>query len=326
MRITLSALFFIVFHSSSAHADGWAAKMFEGKTSHNFGTVPRGAQLSHRFEIRNVFAVPLEITQVRSSCGCATGKASKTALKPNERGYIDISMDGRRFQGEKTLTIYVTVGPKFISTAELKISATNRGDIVFNPNQVDFGVVSGSKPITKTIDIEYAGQLDWKIQQIVTEGTPFEAKVRQLYRRPGQIGYQVTVSFTPGSETGPIKKDLIVKTNDSSIPSFPILVEAMVQVPLSVTPANLDVGALTRGTPVEKRVIVRGSNPFRIERIDGAGTQVKVVGIQSNTERTLHTVTLQIQDNRVGAINQQIGFMTDQQREPVTLRVTGSVR
>ena len=50
-------------------------------------------------------------------------------------------MDARRFTGPKTVTIHVTVGPEYTSTATLQVSANSRSDVVFNPGEVNFGVV-----------------------------------------------------------------------------------------------------------------------------------------------------------------------------------------
>jgi uncharacterized protein (TIGR03067 family) len=103
----------------------WADKLFLGKggTSHDFGTVPPGAQLRHRFILKNIYKVPLEITGIRASCGCAMFAHTTKAIGPGEEGGIDVTLDTRRFRGPKTVSIYVTVGPVFVSTATLRITA-----------------------------------------------------------------------------------------------------------------------------------------------------------------------------------------------------------
>ena len=53
----------------------WAEKMFKDGVNHDFGSVARGAQLLHRFPIKNIYAVPLTITSLQSSCGCGTATA-----------------------------------------------------------------------------------------------------------------------------------------------------------------------------------------------------------------------------------------------------------
>jgi hypothetical protein len=103
----------------------WADRLFLGKggTSHDFGTVAPGAQLRHRFILKNIYKVPLEITGVRASCGCAMFAHTTKAISPGEEGGIDVTLDSRRFRGPKTVSIYVRVGPVFVSTAALRITA-----------------------------------------------------------------------------------------------------------------------------------------------------------------------------------------------------------
>src|SRR5208337_4896026 len=215
-----------------AHNHEWAEKLFaQGGTSHDFGNVPRGAVLSYRFPITNLYAVPLRITDVRISCSCVTATPSVQALQPKETGYINVTMDGRRFTGPKTVTIYVTVGPQYISTATLQVSANCRADIVFNPGQVVFGVVPSGQARTLPIDIEYAGALEWKITGIAEHTTPLETRLEQVYRRaPGQsaafeVGYRLHVTLKPNAPAGTGRWELLLQTNDPGSPTVPVLVE-----------------------------------------------------------------------------------------------------
>src|SRR5262249_24099025 len=144
----------------------WAEHMFKDGLVHEFGNVPRGAQLFHRFPITNIYAVRMEITGINPLCSCVTATATKTVLEPRETAYVEVSMDTRRFVNAKTVNIRVSVGPQFVSTAELRVSAFSRGDIVCNPSQINFGpVAQGTKP-TQALDVEYAGALDWQISEV----------------------------------------------------------------------------------------------------------------------------------------------------------------
>ena len=325
MRSTLAALGLLVF-SVSATAQGWANKLFQGKTTHDFGTVPRGTQLHHRFRITNIYAVNMEITNVRVSCGCASAQVGKRSLKPKEETYLDVNMDGLRFNGFKRLSIFVSVGPKFVSTAEIKISATTRGDIVCNPTHVDFGIIAPNQRISKSIDIEYAGRLDWKIQEVITRGTPFEVQVEQLYRRRGQIGYRLKVSLKSDVKAGLLKDAFQVRTNDATSPTFPVLVEANVQAALMVAPDRLSLGTVNKGTVIEKRLLVRGKVPFRIQKIDGTGEEIRVIEILPNRTGTLHNVKLRIRLNEPGRIRRDLTIQTDTLRTPVKVLFEADVQ
>src|SRR5947209_7555314 len=80
MRKAILTLLVVALGTSTAPAQGWAEKMFKEGLTHDFGTVPRGAQLFHKFTITNIYAVRMEITQVKSGCGCVTATATKRVL------------------------------------------------------------------------------------------------------------------------------------------------------------------------------------------------------------------------------------------------------
>src|SRR5262249_1560000 len=140
-NVGLAVLAWAVVTAAAPAQNRWADKMFKAGTTHDFGNVARGAQLFHRFQVTNIYAVPLDLMSTRASCGCVTITPSARTLKPRETGTIDVLMDARRFTGPKTVSIYVTVGPEYVSTATLQVSPNSRAHVVFNPGQPNFGGV-----------------------------------------------------------------------------------------------------------------------------------------------------------------------------------------
>ena len=140
-RKALLAFIVTAAAATAAPAQNWAEKMFPDGVTHDFGVVPHGAQLFHQFKIKNIYAVRMEITSITPGCGCVTATASKRVLEPNEEATLDVNMDARRFTGPKSVIVRVTVGPEFTSSADVKVSATSRADVVFNPGDVEFGAV-----------------------------------------------------------------------------------------------------------------------------------------------------------------------------------------
>src|SRR5262249_12532103 len=170
MRTAILALALVAVVAAAEPAqEAWATKMFKEGTAHDFGNVPRGTQLFHRFTVTNIYAVRMEITSVHVGCDCVRATAAKRVLEPRETTTIDVNMDAKRFTGSKTVTIRVTVGPEYTSTAELKVTANSRTDIVFNPSQVSFGSVTAGQTPDQTIEIEYAGKLEFKVSEVVAK-------------------------------------------------------------------------------------------------------------------------------------------------------------
>src|SRR4051794_10741440 len=101
---------------------------------------------------------------------------SKRILQPNEKATIHARMDGRRFSGHKSVAIWVTVGPHYISEVKLVVTAFSRDDLICVPDEVAFGSVERGQTPSATVNIEYLGPLAWQVREaIVPKGAPFEA-------------------------------------------------------------------------------------------------------------------------------------------------------
>jgi Protein of unknown function (DUF1573) len=317
--------------AAPAQNDNWANKLFTFKGGpqalyHDFGNVPFGSMLHHRFPIYNPWAIPIEITEIRVSCGCVTARVSKTILQPRETTYLEATMDTLRFKRpeSRTVSIHVSVGPQYISTATVQVSANARGDVVFNPGQVSFGVVAGGQTPARTIDVEYAGSLDWRLSEVITNDAPVDVVSEEMYRRPGQVGYRLRVTLKRDAPPGQLTATLLLKTNDPASPLVPVLVEATIQAPLTVLPPMLSLGTLKAGDTVSKRVIVKGAKAFTITGIEGQNDSVAVDWPPEASPQQI--LTVKYQAKTAGDFHQQLRIKTDLPQEPpVILKIEGNV-
>jgi hypothetical protein len=317
MRRWLLALVIVTLGSTVAQAQqAWAEKMFKDGTSHDFGVVARGAQLYHRFAITNIYAVPMQILDVKTSCGCTTATPSTKVLQSREVGYIDVVMDGKRFTGQKNIRINITVGPEFTSTAELKVTANSRADVVFNPGQVSFGIVSAGETPTQAIEVEYAGTLAWKAEGVDTNGAPYTVALEEWYRKPGQVGYRVRFTLKADAPAGALKHEVFLKTNDPTSKLVPLLVEATVQPTLTVGPDTL---ALKPGET--KMVQVRSGKPFTIVRVDGLGEGLSVATPLPTKAATSHLLKINCETAKPGEVRYNVLIKTDAQELPAKLTI-----
>jgi len=340
---TLVVLAGFVSAQTAAPEEPWANKLFKtkGSISHDFGTVPRGAQLKYTFSMKNIWRVPIQITDVRVSCGCVTFTPEKKAdaplkdrlekvvvLQPNEEGSLSINMDARRFTGAKTVIIFVTLGPEFVSTAALRVSAVARQDVVFNPGTVNFGIVQRGETPSQVLDVEYSGTLDWRITEVVkNSAAPFKLSVEELYRerparfRAGRVGYRFSVTLKPDAAAGPFKQEIVLKTNDPASPTLSAGIEGTIQASLSVAPGNIRMNDLKVGATRTRNVIVSGSRAFRVLSVDGMGDGVTIE--IPDRAASSHILTVRCQPTKTGDVRKQLIIHTDLDGETVTVSVEG---
>ncbi len=327
MRTAIVTLMLVLGSVPTARAQNsaWADKLFKGVTEHDFGNVPRGAQLHHRFYLTNIYAVDLQLINVRTSCGCVTATPATKVVRTKQTTYIDVNMDARKFTGAKAISIYVTVGPEYVSTATLKVSANSRADVVFNPGQINFGVVAKGQKAQQVIDVEYAGVLAWQVTEVSAGTAPLDVALAELYRRPGQVGYRLTVTLKPEAPAGQLKYELHVKTNDKLSPVLPVLVEATVQAALSVSPTLVALDRVKVNEARTQKVIVRGNKPFRILAVAGQGDGVSAAFDRATT--TMHIVTVTFRPAMPGSVSKPLQIKTDldgQTSATVTVEATAA--
>lgn len=73
----------------------------------DFGKVNEGEVLKHNFTIKNDTGRTLNITNVRTSCGCTTSQVKKKTLLPQESTDLEVSVNSKGYSGEVTRSIYV---------------------------------------------------------------------------------------------------------------------------------------------------------------------------------------------------------------------------
>lgn len=256
--------------------------------------------------------MPLTISEPRVSCSCTTVTLSAKTVPPKESVFLDVSMDARRFTGPKTVDIYVSVGPQYTSTATLHVSANSRADVVCNPGQVNFGVVASGQTPTQTMDIEYAGNLDWKITGVADHAAlPLEGKVEELYRQPGpitKVGYRLSATLKANAPAGAGRWEILLQSNDPASPNVPVLLEATVQASLEVS-GQVKFSNAKVGTETSFRVVVRGSKPFRILAVEGQGDGLVVEG--PSEAREVHVVQIKWKPATAGDFRRELKFKTD---------------
>jgi hypothetical protein len=324
MRNGILAVVVLGLAPTLASAQGWAEKMFKDGMTHDFGTRPKGAQLKQEFTITNIYAVRMEITGITSGCGCVTASAPKRTLEPRESTTITVHMDTRRFSGPKTVGVRVSVGPEFVSSAELKVVANSRPDVVLNPGEINLGSVTVGQTPKRTLDIEYAGSLEWQVAEVVARDVPFTVTVRELYRRTGQVGYQLEATLKPDASVGAHDHDVFLKTNDPASPVLPIRISAHVQSAVTVSPAQLSLGSIKADMPQTRRVVVRASKPFQILGVEGLGNGVELGVALVPADAPVQTLTLTIHP-AAGEFKRELKIKTSAQEAPVVLPVDANV-
>jgi len=263
----------VLFASASlSPAQEWAKKLFK-TTSHDFGTVARGAKAEFEFKMVNCFVEDIHVASVRTSCGCTTPtiKDKKQTLKTWQEGAIVAKLNTRAFMGYKSATIIVTIDKPYYAEVHLTIKSRIRRDVVLSPGVVQFGSIDQGQMGEKKIQVSYAGRNDWGIVDVRSANPHFEVELTETQRGSGRVGYEMLVRLKDDAPASYVSDQLTIVTNDRRSRVIPLLVEGRVVSALTVSPASLSLGTLEPGDKVTKQLTVRGKKPFRVVSVKCVG-------------------------------------------------------
>ncbi len=263
MRHLFAGLFCCLFVVSSASAQEWAKKMFTD-TSHDFGTVAKGAKAEFRFKFENKYVEDLHVTGFRSSCGCTIVECPKTSLKTFETGEIIATFNtSGAFAGARHATLTVTFDKPFHAEIQLNITGTIRSDVSFLPAFVDLGETSRGEGVQKKVTVNYnGGRSDWKIKDVLCTNTNFEVEVNPLGRNGGSATYDLIVRLKKETPTGAIKDQLLIVTSEGNGIQVPVSVEGTVLADVTVKPSSVFMGIAQTGQTLTKQIVVTAKKPF----------------------------------------------------------------
>ena len=81
----------------------WKEEQFD------FGEIAQGDTVSHVFTFENTGKHPLQLTQVKPSCGCTAPDWSKELIPPGKKGFVKVTFDssGKSGTQNKSITVFL---------------------------------------------------------------------------------------------------------------------------------------------------------------------------------------------------------------------------
>ncbi|QDT11362.1 DUF1573 domain-containing protein [Planctomycetes bacterium K23_9] len=288
IQTLLSVCCFALALTSTAAAVDWRDVAFPVK-SHDFGTRAVAAKTEFLFPVVNTFGSDIHIKEVRASCGCTTPIIKNHYIQPNSTGYILARFNTGSFTGKKGATLTVVIDKPFFSEVRLEVKGYIRSDMVFHPGAVDFGSVDQGTTATKTSQILYAGRSDWKVESVRSNKPWLIPTVKQTLRGEGKVNYELSITIREDAPMGFFQDEVVVTTNDSSMPNVPLPVTGNIDSALVISPQSLALGSLKPGESMTKQLVVRGREPFTIDTIQADGWNIEFA--KSDVARTTHLVS-----------------------------------
>ncbi len=297
------------------------------------GVVPKGDKVAHDFEIRNEGKTPLEITDVRASCGCTVAKFDRT-IAPGQTGKVNVEVDTATFNGPVAKGVTVFTSDPDNPQIELTVRATVEPFVQVKPGYARYITVQGEKAKGSIV------QSLWS-----PEGAPLEiVKVESPYpylkvafheataeeRNADAPGRQWKIDMTLDHDAAPVGAltgFLLVHINHPRQKLVQIPISGFVRPVIAVTPPTANFGSLELTEPRKTVINVRAfsTEPIRITSVDTVkGIDAKIEALQEGREYQVQ-LTLKPEMGK-GPINDKITLHTDSPKKPIIeIMLTGTI-
>jgi hypothetical protein len=295
--------------ASSASAGTWGQTLFD-ELSKDFGSVPRGPQLTHHFRVTNRTKSAVNISSVRVSCGCVTATAMKTRLEVGEETTIFATMDSTRFVGPKSVTIFVQFDAPQFEEVRLYVQANGRNDFTVTPDTLSLGQVKRGSEAVASTTVTFYGHNGARVVEAKGESNYVDAAVVEERRTNFEVTYKVTAKLRTDTPVGKWFTDVWLTTNVTTLTKMRIPLTVEVESPLTVSPNFLALGSVKVNEDVQRRVVVRGVRPFRVTEVKGGDAELQV-SAASPEAREVHVLTVRLRATKAGAVDKTLRVVTD---------------
>lgn len=226
----------------------------------DFGTVTKGEVIKADFEIRNTGSAPLEITQVRPTCGCTVAKHDRV-IAPGAVGKIHAEVDTAAFSGPNSKAVLVFTNDPENPQVNLVVKFDARSFVeIFPKPLLSFNVLQG-EPATDKVVVGTADGSPMRITGADNGGGPLTVSFRELpekERIPELKGpqWEVKVTVPANAPEGLLNQKITLKTSHPKAPEVGITVTGSVRPIIRVVPGEINFGTVQATAPIGRNIVL----------------------------------------------------------------------
>ena len=232
----------------------------------DFGEASEGGEINHDFIVQNTGAAPLEISEVKSSCGCTVARFDKT-IPPGGEGKISVKVNLKnQHAGDLAKNLVVFSNASNSPKTTISVSGKVKAFIEVSPMSAIFFRGLPDQVREAVVELRAVSR-PFHIQKVVNSvEDKMSAKVETV--EDGRV-YRIAISnlLKKGNYSGTV----VVHTDIPEKPEILLRITAQIEGEVSVTPPNVFVGVLTANQPSRTaKVSVRATRgkAFKITKLD----------------------------------------------------------
>jgi len=249
------------------------------KPSHDFGTVYLSQTLKHEFTIVNWSESEIQITEIKTDCGCMVSVPENKKLMPEEKISIGVTYQPEFETGKvaKTVTVYTDIASEN-NWFELIVLADIQSLLEVTPAQVYFKNVHFGEEVTEEVMIRaregenvnitkvemLEGRLDLNLSPVSNDGVDdSDSDITSAENKSAE--WKLELSLPPDTPTGKFSAKVRLETNAPMQPYYILEALAFVQSSVSIRPTQCYWGTISPGEEKTRSFRVRTSGDHILE-------------------------------------------------------------
>ncbi|GJQ59948.1 MAG: hypothetical protein SCALA701_27490 [Candidatus Scalindua sp.] len=299
---------------NNINTQGQTPIIFFETPNFDFGKIFKGQKVEHVFEFENRGKTDLEISKVKSSCGCTATIVTNKIVPPGERGEIKTTFHSNAFHGRITKSITVISNASNKPIYQLTISGEVIEVINAYPKRINFASVYIGSEMDRTISV--TSDSPFRINKL-TVSIPFlTASIKAV----NESEYTINVSSTGKHEIGRFNGAIFLKTDNNIQPRVTIPIFGDIIGDITTHPKKLYYGNIKKGNERTQKLFVK----FNKENIKILGVKVtpdylstKIIeNYKENRSQFLIEVKLH-ENASIGKLNGLLEINTNSKVQPV---------
>lgn len=225
-----------------------------------FGEVIVNSKTEGTFVIRNTGAAPLELRDVRPTCGCTVAEFDRT-IPAGGNGRIKAVLDTTGFRGPISKAILVFTNDPKTPQVNLVLTANVRTFVDVLPRPLmRFNVLQGEPATDRVVLVSEDGS-EFRVLGVDGSGNGLQTAVRELSaeeriaERKGSQ-WELTVTVPAEAAEGMLNQRLTVRTSAPKAQEVVVAVSGVVRPVVQVVPGELNFGTVAQGAPVGRNLVV----------------------------------------------------------------------
>jgi hypothetical protein len=167
------------------------------ETSFDFGEVAPNEKATHRFTFQNVGAMPLKISEVKSSCKCITTHLASPTIEPGGSGFIEVTFDSTGRFGLERVSIRLFTNDPLNPKISIRIRAIVKGDFEVSSRAFLFSDVVIGREVVETISVTPLEDVSFRVNHVESDSKYFVPIFSEVRMDGGKRDYIISVKFNP---------------------------------------------------------------------------------------------------------------------------------